>query len=280
MDEAARKPSIPFRTALSDLGFFYSLFTLIVSGPSVLSLLQTVFVEHRLVDALQWIVDGYDSIAAVVGGVLEPLLAPAVAWIERIFGWELTLQAYWRPLFVLIVMFVVGWSRTAWRTGALASATAFFVLGVLGAFVGAAVAGLVPPSVPARALPGIVAAAPLFIVGVFVAAPLAAMDGALEKGTDPGFVVATGLYCLVAMAIAWIGFLAATAWAMTGMRSGAGVLGLGTTIVAIGLYAFVMATGPNRYALNAARLGLVLLGGFFTAALIVLADTVLKALAG
>lgn len=275
MGQSAQTPSLPIRTALVELGFFYGLFTLIVSGPSVLSLLQTVFVEHRLVDALQWIVDGYDGISAVVGGALEPLLAPAVAWLERTFRWELTLQPYWRPLFVLLSMFVIGWTRTAWRSGAHVSAAAFFVLGSTGAFLGAAAAGLVPLSVPSRALSGIVAAAPLLITGVFLAAPLAAMDGAVA---DRKLALGAGLFCLVAMAIAWLGFMAGTAWQMAGFDNGAGVLGLGTVILAMGGFSFVMATGPNQYALNAARLGLVLLGGFFVAALILAADAVLKVL--
>lgn len=277
MSDTAREPKLTLRTALKDLGFFYALFTLIVSGPSVLSLLQTVFVEHRLADALQWIVEGYDGIAAVVGGALEPVLGPAVAWLERVSGWDLVLQPYWRPLFVLLSMFVIGWTRTAWRAGAHVSAAAFFVLGIVGAFVGAAAAGLVPPSMPSRALPGIVAAAPLFLTGVCVAAPLAAMDGAVA---DRKLALGTGLFCLVAMAIAWLGFMAGTAWSMAGVTNGAGVLGLGTVLLAIGGFSFVMATGPNRYALNAARLGFVLLGGFFVAALILAADAALKILQG
>jgi hypothetical protein len=274
---------MPLRTALSDLGFFYALFTLIVSGPSVLSLLQTVFVEHRLIDALQWIVDGYNDIAAVVGGVLEPLLAPAIGWLERLLGVELTLQPYWRPLFILLSMFVIGWTRTAWRAGAHVSGAAFFAFGMVGALIGAAAAGIAPSTISGRGLlEVIIAGTPVLVLGLFLAAPLAAplavVNDALPEEGRPSLLWGMAIYCVLTVCVACLGAVAALLWAEAGQRDGAGVLGLGTVIVLVGAISFLVTTGPSRYALNAARLGLVLLGGFFTAGLILAADAVLKLL--
>lgn len=279
MGNTAAGKTITLRAALHDLGFFYGLFTVIVSGPSVLSLLQMVFVEHRLNDALQWIVDGYNDISAVVAGVIEPLFAPLIAWLSDALGWRLELQAYWRPLFILATMFVIGWTRTAWRSGHRVSAVAFLFSGVAGAMIGAVAAGLVPASAEARAVQGLVAAAPLLAVGVGVAAPLAAMEGSREKGK---LALGTGIFVLVAIGVACLPWIAGTAWVVAGVNSGAGVAGLGTALVFIGVLSLWSGLGipSGPHALNATRLGLVLLGGFATAALILAADAALKALQG
>jgi hypothetical protein len=65
MGHARSSCPAPLRAALRDFGWFYGLFALAVSAPSLLSLLQAIL-DHRLVDALQWIVDGYDRNAAAL----------------------------------------------------------------------------------------------------------------------------------------------------------------------------------------------------------------------
>lgn len=276
--KGASAEAVSLKSALQEFGFFYALFTFIVSGPSVLALLQMV-VERRLTDALQWIVDGYNDISAAVAGAVEPLLAPIIAWLSEVIGWRLELQPYWRPLFILATMLVIGWARTAWRSGNRVSAAAFLLGGAIGAAVGAIAAGLVPPSAPARAVQGLIAAAPLLGVGFGVAAPLAAMDGARERGR---LLVGTGLFMLTAIGVAWLAWMAGTGWVVAGMAKGAGVLGLGTALVFIGTLSLWSGLGipDGPHAKNSTRLGLVLLGGFATALLILVADLVLRVLAG
>jgi hypothetical protein len=101
MADAGKPERLTLDDALKDFGFFYALFVFLVSGPSWLSLLQMVFIEHRLVDALQWIVDGYNQIVGVLGAVIEPLLQPAINWLNGAFDWRLVLMPHWRPLALL-----------------------------------------------------------------------------------------------------------------------------------------------------------------------------------
>ncbi|MGQ0534352.1 MAG: hypothetical protein ACT4OF_16925 [Caulobacteraceae bacterium] len=261
--------TLPFRTALRDLGFFYGLFTFIVSGPSVLSLLQTIFIEHRLVDALQWIVDGYDRIAAMVGDAIEPVVAPAIALAERMFALDLTLQPYWRPLFILMFMLVVGWTRVAWHFGARAGAIALAASGVTGALIGAILAGLAPSTEPS-----IVAACPGFFAVLFAAPPLASMSRGSGKNA-----LGLGFLSMMALAIAGLGIAAAAIWQEAGFPA-AGLLGVGTVIMVVGALAALagLTGGRASLTLHSARLSLILLGGFFTAMLVLFADTVLRVL--
>lgn len=129
--------------ALKDFGWFSIVFAVTVSGPSVLSLLQSVFVDHRLVDALQWIVDGYHRLVAVIGAIFEPIVLPFVEWINRLLDVELHLQEYWKALFVLEMVFVVGVARTAWRNGQRLVTLAYGLTCGMGALIGAVASGLV-----------------------------------------------------------------------------------------------------------------------------------------
>jgi hypothetical protein len=272
MSETAQSERVTLSAALNDLGFFYTLFNTLVSGPSVLSLLQMVFIDYRFVEALQWIVDGYNDITAVIGSVIEPLVAPAIAWINALFDWRLDLQPHWRPLFLLGTMLAIGWARMTWKSGARWSATAFAICGSIGALVGAIIAGLIPLSENSRLEQGIVAAAPVLFIGLSVAVPFSLQD---RSKIPP--LLSVGLFALVAIGLTYVPLVAGTLWT-TVVTNGAGILGLSTTVLAMGLAALLVGRFQNKFGRNAARLGLILLGGFATAALIVAADALLKVL--
>ncbi|MGD9966522.1 MAG: hypothetical protein AB7T59_08385 [Hyphomonadaceae bacterium] len=268
--------------ALEDLGYFYGLFTLVVSGPSIISLLQTIFIDHRLVDALQWIVDGYNDIAAAIGSICEPLIAPLIAWINAVLALDLNLQPHWRPLFLLLLMFALGVARAAWSEGARLRVIPIALVGGFGALAGAVIAGLLPLSGgwPAQA---IIAGAPVLVLGLFATAPTLIMldpnrgrDGPRE--VDDAVLFPVLIVCAAAVA-AMVGGM------LTGhVPLGAGIAGLGAAVLLIGL--MIMLAGltlqaggdESRGARGVTRYGLILIGGFATAGLILAADAVIKAL--
>jgi hypothetical protein len=105
------------REALADLGWFSATFSTLVGGPTLLSLLQSVFVERRLIDALQWIVDGYNTILARLAGFVEPWLLPLLEWLNGMFGWSLVLHPHWRPAFMIVAFIGVALGRGLVREG-------------------------------------------------------------------------------------------------------------------------------------------------------------------
>jgi hypothetical protein len=117
MTDEAKPEKLTLAEALKDLGWFPLAFAVVVGGPSVLTILQELFVNHKLVPALQWIVDGYQRIMAALGAVVEPWVQPAIDWVNARFGWQLVLDPVWRPLFALTMVIAMGDARTRWRGG-------------------------------------------------------------------------------------------------------------------------------------------------------------------
>lgn len=262
------KQKLTVRAALADLGWFSALFSAVVGGPSVLALLQMIFVEHRLIDALQWIVDGYSGIMAVVGAVLEPLLAPAIAWLGRLFDVRLELHPHWQPLLMLAML----WVSTGFRAGGHRAHHYAMIAGMgLAALLGAVAAGLVSleGGWPAQ---GLAVALP---VGVM----LAALGGFAAIGVALGEVKPTEVFDFLAAAAILTAFcflLGAGISFVPGLRSGAGVVAFG--VVMVGLAVFYMMQGLGGLGTQHTRIGLTMLGGFFAAGMILAADAGVKAL--
>ena len=276
MSDARPEQMLNFREIRNDLGWFTALFSTVVGGPSILSLFQTVFVEQRLIDAFQWIVDGYNGITATLGAWLEPAILPIISWLNGMMAVELTLQPHWRAVFVLTSVVVIGYARRIWRDGEAVTAVLFASGVSVGALIGAIAAGLTP-------------LAPVWWVQALIAAaPIAALCAA--------FIVAVGIYKLfkgilsgawVDIDFIWSGKMALTLIACAlfygalmsrdpDLGSGAGVISLGFLFFVIGMMSVVVGVaGADR---SAARFGVILLGGFLTAGLILLADFVVKLL--
>lgn len=271
---SSNTPSKPFSIleCISELGWFSLLFALLVGGPSVLALLQSVVVEHRLVDGLQWIVDGYNGIISVVGALFEPLLMPVVRWIGSLLRIDLQLHPHWRPLFVLVMVFFVSLARAWWNSKAPWQATFFILSGGLGGLVGSVVAGLFPLNASwwaQGAAAGLPILCAVFVIGVsYMLRELPAGIGrAFGDNIPPASAIGAigGTIAFVAAVI--VGLLPV-------LSQGAGVVGLAIVIFGAGV-ASVFWGAARKHAFTV-RVGFTVLGGFIAAAIILAADQALK----
>jgi len=258
-----------FADTMRDLLWFTALFSAVVGGPSILSILQTIFVEHRLVDALQWIVDGYDAVVAVLGAAVEPLLVPLIAWFGGLFGWEMSLQPYWKPLFLLAMLPVTSLARMARDVSGFklrdAAATA---VRVMAALAGAVAASLLPLD-GGWWVQGLAAALPIALVSGAIAATLSGDEW--YPGVSMLAIVA-GFAALAAVAFACGAALAL----QTALGFGAGLLALGGVLMVVGAGFALM--GFRDADTVHGMVGVTLLGGFVTAGLILAADAAIKML--
>lgn len=251
---------LTFREAIADLGFFSWLFALIVAGPSILSLFQSVFIDHRLIDALQWIVTGYDRVAAVLGAMFEPLVQPIIDWISARLNWDIDLHPHWRPIFILAMMILVAEARSALRENDFWRALREVTIGGAGALTGALIAGTIPTDA-AWWMQALMATAPIAVGFAF-------------------YLVAEWEWS----ASIWLGgALVTAAFLIFSMITCAALpLGNGEGIVCLAALVFFAGVsfthgGVANSNLFDARMGLTILGGFFAAALIIAADAALRA---
>jgi hypothetical protein len=237
-----------------------------VGGPSILSIIESVLVDHQLVPALQWIVDGYNRIMAVLGAAVEPLVQPAIEWVNARFGWGLVLDPVWRPVFALGMVVVVASARTAIRGGELRNALLAGPFSTAAVFIAALVVGLFAAGT-GWASQGAVAGAPLLLMGATGAAIVFARGQFNEARI--GLLLFSQFSALFFVLGAGLSFV-------PGLASCSGVLALGGAIALWG--ALVVAAGLSTRERLFTRIGLTILGGFVAAGLILAADWSLKAL--
>jgi hypothetical protein len=252
--------------ALKDLGWFPLLFAVVVGGPSILAILEQVLVSHQLVPALQWIVDGYSRMMAVLGAAVEPLVQPPIDWMNAWFGWSLTLGTVWRPVFALCMVFLMALMRTGLRSGNVARAA--INGGLLGTWLLAVALLIGLFSAGAGWLAqGAVAAVPVAMFG-FALTAIWAADG---NWRAVRFALAKfGAVSLVLFAIgAGLSFV-------PNLAQSAGLFVLSGAVALFGAY--FVSDGLSDRNRDFSRIGLTTLGGFVAAGLILAADFTLKAL--
>lgn len=271
----AKRPStrsserLTLREAWDDVGWVYATFSSLVGGPSVLALVQMIF-EYRLIDALQWIVDGYNDITAALSAYVEPVLAPVIAWLNQTFDWRLNLMPHWRPVFLLTLIFVSAMVRRGaavtlikWLSPVVAGAAAL---------IGAAIAGCIRLDASWGGQ-GLIAMAPMLTVLLGMSIVVHA-NGLLTKKRLP-----TARGCMINVVviaiIAGVAFLLGAGAAFTPFP-GAGIVALGAVVMALGV--FLAVTGFKTNNVFDTRTALIILGGFFTAGLILAADALIKLL--
>jgi len=276
----AGQKRLTLREAWDDLGWFYVTFSSIVGGPSVLALIQMIFVEHRLIDALQWIVDGYNDITANLSAYVEPLLAPVIAWLSRTFDWPIELLPHWRPVFLLLLIFV---SANVRRGGIVAFVNWVSppVL-IIAALIGATIAGCIPLD-SSWIGQGLIAMAPItavFIGMTVVMIAYSAVRSHQSTRSLPRAAVrkarplraSVGLLAIIGT-VSGFAFLLGAAASLAPI-AGAGIVALCAVVVALG--GFLVVAGFTTNNIHDIRTALIILGGFFTATLIVAADWIIK----
>lgn len=265
----ARSPeTLAARDALDDLGWFWGLFTSLVNAPSILSLVQMVFIEHRLVDALQWIVDGYNDITRQILAWCEPILRPVLDWINGAFGWDLEIHPHWIPFFLLTLTIVVGWLRHLWviATGkGQRTIAAAIAGGAIGAFFGALASGLLPLDAPWWGQ-GVAAAAPAALMMLSIAIVTNIPGTRAFADTMLGCVVLTSIAFGLGVGVSFI----------PGVTRGAGLIAIGLSIIAVGGLIVLDALRGQSDRMLKLRQALTILGGFLAAAGIVGADAAIR----
>ncbi|MDZ4689705.1 hypothetical protein [Terricaulis sp.] len=269
--------------AVRDLGWFSWLFALVVGGPSYLALLQEVFVDHRLLTVLGRIVDGYNRILLVIGGVFEPLLGGVIRAVSEWVNVSLVLQPHWKQLFVLGMIFVASYARTAWRgkqrVAAVLVGSALMVL----ALTCAAAASLSPLS---SWLAHGWAAFSMTVLLTVVLAVTVTIRTKRSVGFAPpreGFVriknTSRTAYSLnvFALALPVVAFaLGAFGAFIAQLHASAGIIAFNLVLLGTGITAVVM--GVREQNRSSTRLGLTILGGFLAATLIIVADRLIALL--
>jgi hypothetical protein len=135
---------LTLRDRLREFGFLWSLFVALVGAPSIISLYQSAFVGHDLSALPQSFIEGYEEALAIFGGAVEPVLQPLLAWVSDLLGFEMTLHAHWRSLFVLALILALSYARAchiemSWGSGLYSG-----LFGVAGGLAASLAAGSVP----------------------------------------------------------------------------------------------------------------------------------------
>jgi len=264
MADEAKPKKLTLGEAIKDLGWFPLLFAVGVGGPSILVVLEQVMVNHQLVPALRWIVDGYQRVMAVLGASVEPWVRPAIDWVNTRLGWSMTLNPVWRPIFALSMVFVMATVRTAIRAGSVGGAVTGGGALSIGSLATALLIGLFAAG-PGWLAQGAVAALP-FAMFVLV---LAAIDAA-ERDWRGFFSPVTGFVTL------FVFVLGAGLSFVPGLAQSGGLLVFGAVIALLG--AGLLAEGLRGGNRDLTRAGLTILGGFVAAGLILIADFAVTAL--
>lgn len=276
---------VTFQDAVADLGWFSWLFALVVGGPSCLALLQAVFVEHQLLTALGWIVDGYNRVLLVIEGALGPLLEPLIRALGEWLNISLLLQPHWKQLFVLGMIFVASYARTAWRGRQHLSAVLVGSGLTILALTCATAASLAPLS--SWLAHGWVAFSMAVLLTVVLAVAVKTTrqfyfrfsprdkDG-VRRGPAGVQHFSKTKYSLnpLALAIPLSAFALGALGALAPqLQTSAGIIAFNLVLLSTGIGAVVM--GVRRANLSSTRLGLTILGGFLAAMVIVVADRVI-----
>jgi hypothetical protein len=249
---------------ISDFGGFRALFSAVIGAPSLLSLLELV-TEYRLSPALQWIVDGYHWLTAVMALAVEPLVVPLIAIINSGTGWRLTLYPHWRPLFLLMMVFFIGTLRAAFRDVRINGRVAFrWVLIIVVILISALLAGLV--AIEGRWWEqGLLALLPF--------SPLLPNIVAAAAGSVRGI----GNRVAVVLSFSLLPFTFAVCLSFVpGFERSAGIATLAVLMATISVGVFAVA-GIRDSDRSAIRAGFSMLGGFIVAGIILVADAIFKA---
>ncbi len=263
-------PKLTLLAACKEIGWL-PLLLMGIGGLSVIDIMEkAVLGDISLITPLRIVLDGYQRIAALAAAFVERPLAPLMTWLSRLFQYDLFLQPYWRSLFLLQGLAVAPIVRATWQAGQKFDAAIAAIVMYAGCLAVSLVVGLAP-QIPVWWFQGFIAA--LMVLTLWLTFGIAAALGPAggEEKLDVRGGVATALFS------AFVGFVLAALIALAPqIGAGAAVVAFG---ISIALFGLLFIAGSFRTGeIDMFRLGLAIFGGFIAAALVLLADAIVKAL--
>lgn len=282
------------KTSFRSFGVFPLLFLMVVGGPSVLVIAEAVFDGFRLVDSLQWIVDGWSRVNRIFGKVLEPITTPIVNWINSL-GLTVELHQHWQSLFWLLLMPLISVVRaidiettrtkphlTHWFWHKLFPRIFLYTVVGVPLALGAFVAGLTPAS-NSWYSQGLIVFLPIVTAAIGYT-PISFLMAGLETSGKYIFrpikqLKKTLIFLFYALTVGLVsGSLASMLSIIPGVTQSA-LLMYATLLLVLGLFMLFKAITAGADGVRSmlyASLGL--LGGFFAASMVIVANIVLSLL--
>jgi hypothetical protein len=268
------KQRLSLKEAIEDFGWLPLTLLSIGGAISLIDIAELVADGLTLVTPFEVVLKGYRRVTEAIGALVEPRIQPFIKWLSAAFDWELQLQPFWRPLFVLGMVLVLGIARAQWRGGQWGRAILYVIVMGLGALGGSVAAAALPPA-GGWWVQGVMSAAPLALLCI----PLGIANAIIELCIPPS-----------SLAVAWRSFVTqfefAAIFGALGFAAGAGLsflLGEGAGPVALGaavagMGAILFTGGLRDRDHDLSRIGLAMLGGFVAAGMILISNWALLAL--
>ena len=261
--------------AVKDLGFVFWLFTALVGAPSIVSLMQTVFLDFQLSSLVQWVIDGYRQLLGVIAGALNPLANLVLGAFNGLLSVELKLQDHWQPLFIVLSLFISANTRSLWDDGYKKPAIVFVATMAVFTLIGTWIAGVIQPDA-AWWRQGIAAGAP--VLCLFLGLTLAYAIASVAFDFTQPYRKPLSSYVRRGFGLGAAAFIAGSALSVSRLIDGhAGLLVLFTGLFLYGLY--WLREGFREREIPEVRFGLRVVGGFLFAMLVVGIDFSLSLLA-
>lgn len=258
--------------ALKDLGWL-PLLLMGLGGLSILDAAEKALAHDlTLILPLRSMLDGYHRVTRLMGDIVDPLAMPLVRQIGARFGWHLDLSPIWRPIFVIAMITVTGWSRALWHRGDHRFSIVVLAILTPSVLVGSLACALVThlDGVRGQALLAI-----LPIVSLWAATGVAvAVDAVLRREPAQAWrgLLSWAINTVVTVAVA--GLLTVILYLPPQTRDHAGILVLGGAVAYLGV--FYLRQGLNTGERFYSRLGLSILGGFVAAGVVLFADWLMR----
>lgn len=98
---------ITLGAALAELGFIPGAFVFLAGAPSIVSILQSVFVERDLYGPFRELFSLYDGAVSTVKSLLSPVGQSIIDICKTVFEIEISLSDYWPQVWGLFLVFVI-----------------------------------------------------------------------------------------------------------------------------------------------------------------------------
>lgn len=265
---------LSLKEALEDFGWLPLTLLSIGGAISLIDIAELLADGLTLITPFEVVLRGYRRVTEAIGALVEPHMQPFIKWLSAAFDWELQLQPFWRSLFVLGMLFVLGIARAQWRGGQWGRAILYAIVMGLGVLAGSVAAAMLPPA-GAWWVQGVMSAAPLALICI----PLGIANAVLELCVPPSSLAEAWRKFVTQFQFAAIfgalGFAAGAGLSFL-LGEGAGPMALGAAVAGIG--AILLSGGLSDADRDLSRMGLAMLGGFVAAGMVLISNWALLAL--